>query len=336
VTAVTNAEPPTGTFNTAFTPASTAASTNVSPLQIASHFSPGTLRPITTSGTSSTAVTQLSLANGAGFSGGSTEKDRGGAGGGSAGGSASGSAPDWLQQLFEQVQRETIVAGGATGFGQILRYTECAVKLMQAARIRERYIDGVPPPSDVWTRAAEYWKKEVADSGTHNEQFAITAGAYKFASSCSMRAYRMRQSRAGEGEQKASSRASDAVSKLSDEFTELSRGSRALVSGKIALDKEQAAKVDSALRTLTQLSRSIAFYDTAVVMSRSADAELLDKVPKLENFATITSADLIDAAGRMVTVCREQAANERQAAKEAVAPETLLAVDAASQDHTLT
>jgi len=98
----------------------------------------------------------------------------------------------------------------------------------------------------------------------------------------------------------------------------------------------QAAKVDSALRTLTQLSRSIAFYDTAVVMSRSADAELLDKVPKLENFATITSADLIDAAGRMVTVCREQAANERQAAKEAVAPETLLAVDAASQDHTLT
>ena len=43
-----------------------------------------------------------------------------------------------------------------------------------------------------------------------------------------------------------------------------------------------------------------------------APAHLADKIPTLENFATISSVELLGAAEKMATLCKEQAAEEAE------------------------
>lgn len=87
-------------------------------------------------------------------------------GGGGGSGSNSGAAekvavaeekyPEWVTKLFEEIDLATSAANAEdSGSRQIRSHTECAVKLMNLARMRERNLDAAPKPSDVWSRAAE-------------------------------------------------------------------------------------------------------------------------------------------------------------------------------------
>ena len=64
--------------------------------------------------------------------------------------------PEWVAKLFEEIDAATAAAASDdSGSQQIRSYAECAVKLMNLARMRERNLDSAPRPSDVWSRAAE-------------------------------------------------------------------------------------------------------------------------------------------------------------------------------------
>lgn len=84
----------------------------------------------------------------------------------------------------------------------------------------------------------------------------------------------------------------------------------------LSLRAAEAARVDQALRQLAALSRAIADFDSGVVLGRSfaeaAPKHLRGKFPTLDNFAVISSGELI-AVGESLGGLVELMAAERGA-----------------------
>ena len=121
-----------------------------------------------------------------------------------------------------------------------------------------------------------------------------------------MRAYRMRQQQGKESEKASSSRAAQEVLALTNEV-----GARIKVAGgaDLSLRAAEALRVEQGLRQLASLSRAIADFDSGVVLGRSfadtAPKALRGKFPSLDNFAVISSGELI-AAGESLGGLVEQ------------------------------
>ena len=245
--------------------------------------------------------------------------------------------------VLREVQDATRLAQSRTGLAAVHSYAQCSVKLMSLARALERPPrSGDAPPADgstaedMWARAASYWKQHAANAADNSEEYLLSSSCYKLAAACNMRAHRMRQQKGkGSSEKAAAQRAAEEAMQLGAEVTALVKAatsgrasangggappSSSSSSGVVTLNAEQGAKVEAALHQLAGLSRALSDYETGVGLAKafasSAPKHVRARAPTLDNFAVISSGELINVGQGLVNLTLEMA---ESAAAEAAA-----------------
>jgi hypothetical protein len=228
-------------------------------------------------------------------------------------------------KIYRQVTEATQAASTKPGLQRVHGFTQCAVKLMTEARRLERaraLPQGEASSEDMWTAAANYWKQQASKSADDLEAYLVSSSCLKIAAACSMRAYRMRQQQGKESEKASSSRAAQEVLALTNEVS-----ARIKVAGgaDFSLRAAEAARVEQGLRQLASLSRAIADFDSGVVLGRSfadtAPKALRGKFPTLDNFAVISSGELIAVGESLGGLVEKLIQAESRAAEGNATPE---------------